>query len=403
MTTFLRSVAAAVVSIPGVRTVIRAFAEPIDDERVLLAATDATLQLPLAMHGSGLPSELVSRASLFVFDNAKQEWVACQATAEHGLDMNMIGNKSPPPTTLSVLTFNVMMDVFEKYSPGVIQSNVRYPFIADTLASSDHHLISLNEVDEGMLSVLTNHPGIRATFAISAKPGELQTFRARGFGNVVLVRRDCGLGVKQVLVIKSARTHARASLVCDVVIGHACVSFVSVHLDARCSLAHFENRRHQLYELYKLFSLNATPGSENGRLTAHPPTPSGVAVVHTDQTLIVGDFNFHQEAETALIETAQHYTDVCVALTAHSPTPLAPTWSGVRNVLTNNMWLGCDQREMRLDRVVLGGCAIKGGTPLPLSPITIGVVFDDPLPHAKHLCASDHFGLVTTFKIGVEA
>ena len=65
-----------------------------------------------------------------------------------------------------------------------------------------------------------------------------------------------------------------------------------------------------------------------------------------DQAIVLGDFNFHHEAESALILAP--FFDCWRQLHA----VLAPTWSGKVNTLTQRMWLGCDAREMRLDRVI---------------------------------------------------
>ena len=142
-------------------------------------------------------------------------------------------------------------------------------------------IICLNEVDKAMVTQLASNQDIQKNFLMSEKPldgkfslsffcysnkvftktktgdrNEFNSFRARSFGNVILMRKSSPILWRATHTVKCSIGAGRKSLVVEIDVPSekrgeeaSRVAIASVHLDARCTLAHFKNRAKQLGEV----------------------------------------------------------------------------------------------------------------------------------------------------------
>lgn len=81
------------------------------------------------------------------------------------------------------------------------------------------------------------------------------------------------------------------------------------------------------------------------------------------------------------------YVDVWHAV--HGTNNNEPTWTGVNNALIRRMFVGCDLREMRLDRMLISSRS-------SLKPIAIEVACKHEIKPGLNF--SDHFALLAKFE-----
>ena len=308
------------------------------------------------------------------------------------------------PTTLrslTLLTYNVLIQNYDDVVPGVTRADARWSAIVAYLAEVDADIVSLNEITPAFLDLLGADEFVRSKYVMSEVSascvGEdceapIET-TIEPHGVVVLVARRLALvslhAVRSRLLTRKpsrvAESSSRASIVARIALaGGKSVAVVGTHLQARAP--NYVPRRQQLRDLYRFLDISgdAAPSSEAGRTLA------------VDQAVILGDFNLHQEAESAMIEAP--YVDVWPLLRPDASPEDGYTWDGRTNTVIAAMWCKCDTRRMRLDRVI-----VSQGASDPLRPASIEVVAKNQLPSASYfdpgLHMSDHYGLAATFTL----
>lgn len=289
-----------------------------------------------------------------------------------------------------------MMDGFDNFIPGVIHSNERYTAIVPFLKDTDADVISLNEVDATLLQMLCSADWVQDHYIITdasksaasavSKDRAEQTFTKHGV--VMLVRKGLGLvSVHGLVSFVEGRT-LRPSVVLRLALYKGMLAVVGSHFDAYNT--RFRIRRQQLRDVYRAIRLVRNPDKH-----LHGDDPAD-RVLSAQQMLVMGDFNFHQEAESMAIEGP--YADVWSHCHAGEPEEEGYTWDSQHNGLIRAMWLGMDARRMRLDRVVMNDCGVASGLGhMLVQPSDITVVGKQRLPNG--LCMSDHYGLLTKLRV----
>mmetsp|Transcript_54829 Transcript_54829/g.169780 ORF Transcript_54829/g.169780 Transcript_54829/m.169780 type:complete len:341 (-) Transcript_54829:85-1107(-) len=310
---------------------------------------------------------------------------------------------TPLERPLRVATLNVLFDSRDPASPcsalpEVLRHEERYSRVLEELREVDADLIALNEVTACFLRKLTEEAWVRERYVVSAVAAEAACAGlacVASFGNVLLSRVPL-VSLDHVALPENKREAVVAALNLDCGRGPPlAMAVASVHLTA--------------FPMVK----EAQRARELGALTAALPA--------ADVRLVLGDFNFHREAESGSIPAG--WTELPGAQDAKS-------WDMSRNLLIQHylprVWWGAvfQPFAMRLDRaIVSGGGGGEGGDDTAASgvrvdleasavrlfadrPVDAAAVGRAPLGplgllrshrHARweqYLFPSDHFGLV---------
>lgn len=384
--------------VPGLKSTARYFLQPVDPDI-------SAIPVP-SKHkfGRGVARERLSRCNVWSFSHDDDRWTSAPTYAE------CPGRAAEPSNaqqrSLKVLTYNLMMNAYEKFVPRVVHSTYRYQATIKMLRDCDADIICLDEVDAEFRALLSRESFVRDNYMIT-DVDPLQAvvladapLKLRSHEVVVLLRRSFKL-VGEATQLRSIvqvprrgviqQTEARASFIVRIWLGDQIFAIAAAHLEAYNS--RFESRAHQLEDIYKYVQLPEQA----------PTDSSDLETVSADQVVVLGDFNFHQEAESAAIVSP--YFDVWSRVNPDRTEAESYTWDGPNNNLIQAMFLGIDERRMRLDRVVLseGSTSILRPTTIERFGLqTVGEVLgeDSNVPaEASILHPSDHWGLMTTFDV----
>lgn len=254
-------------------------------------------------------------------------------------------------TPLRLATLNVLFDTRlpggEPTLPEVLQHDLRYESICRELSSLEAHIIGLNEVTTTMLEKLLREEWVRKRYRVSVVPHDSRCkdlAAVRGFGNVLLSRLEV-VSVEHMespaVLEKTPREFPVMTFCIAGRDGQARrVAVASAHLIAFPYL----NERRRATQLQALTSELAR--SERG----------------LDGCVVMGDFNFHRDAEEASIPAGWSEVPAVVAA--------GPTWDIARNTMIphylpfrniyNGFGIGYGwawAARMRLDRVLVQGAA----------------------------------------------
>jgi len=317
------------------------------------------------------------------------------------------GEANSSPSELKIVTWNVMIDNYDKFVPGIIHSGLRYQAVLQELIALDADIVSINEANPAFLKLICSNPWIRQQYvmtdiavtaaALSTNTPAEETFRVHGV--VMLVRRSLCVTSFHLLRSEVERTQhkvvanvpARPSVCCCLTLQGKTLAIIGAHLEAYNT--RFRQRRQQLRDIYRAVRLAGHEGDSN--------PPEDLVHIKADQAMVLGDFNLHQEAENVVIEAP--FFDVWSTLRPDATEEESYTWDAQVNSLLTAMWLGCDVRRMRLDRVILS--ANKPDAPDFITPTDIRIIGNSAIVPAAPgdpdwLFPSDHFGLSTTLRIG---
>jgi len=253
-------------------------------------------------------------------------------------------------TPLRLATLNVLFDMKlpggEPTLPDVLRHDLRYESICRELGSLEAHVIGLNEVTPTMLEKLLQEDWVRQRYRVSVVPHDSRCkdlAAVRGFGNVLLsqlpvvsvehIESPAVLGEAREFPVMTFRVAGRD--------GQAkSISVASAHLIAFPYL----NERRRATQLQALTSELAR------------------SLRGLDGCVVMGDFNFHRDAENASIPPGWSEVPAVVAA--------GPTWDIARNTMLphylplrniyNGFGIGYGRAwaaQMRLDRVLLQGSA----------------------------------------------
>ena len=296
---------------------------------------------------------------------------------------------------LRVVSFNVLMDMFEKWVSGVIRTPERHTAIVAWLATLGAHVIVLNEATPEFVALVVADPYLQANFRLTEVDGEalhphgvlvlvahsIPVISVHKVYSMLLLRKRCKIKEKAARPVVVVRIALPSGLVLGV---------CGVHLASR--VKEIAQRRQQLRDLFRLFALGTSPTGGDG---------PGVLGVH--QALIVGDLNMHSEGENTMI--AAPYADAWLAVNEEVPLTASCTWDGETNKLIQAMLLGTDKRKMRLDRMLLSaplapvddGSGRAPGQALEVTAMEI-IGREERVPDTD-LTLSDHYGLLAEFSI----
>ena len=299
----------------------------------------------------------------------------------------------PPSPMLTVLTFNVMIGMYDRFAKGVTQTEARHLAIVEYLGACNADIISLNEVEPPLLDALADSPAIQTQYVLSDTPEDPTTLGSNNHGVVLLIKRHLPLAgiyaLKSTLATQRrnrvVHKEARPVLAAVLELPRGRLALVGAHLEARAP--RYVQRRQQLRDVYRAVRLGGDPtdGGEDGEKRW----------ICADQAVVLGDFNTHSEEENVMFEGP--FQDVWSLLRPSASVDEGVTWDGVNNTVIQAMTLRCDRRQMRLDRVI-------SSTPHPVaSPLAIGVTAKNALPSSgwldPGLNLSDHYALLTTFTL----
>ena len=311
---------------------------------------------------------------------------------------------------LRCATLNCLHDL--SHNKELLQPPIRQDAICSELAALDADVIGLNEVTLSLLQRLLHEQWVRDSYVVSAVPGEprcshLSTVQSGTFGNLLLSKIapesveyfDQPGGDKQshamVLRLRGSQSEEpRRVAVC------------SAHFTAFPWL--MENRRRA--QLSHLSAALATSSDGGG----------------FDACVVMGDFNFHREAENASIPVGWSEVRSVVAL--------GDTWDYGRNAMLahylplrniyNGLGLGASfgwSSSMRLDRILVHGAGLdhdaaearlfadqpiheraRGRASLPQVGPELRAAHR-ALPWQEYLHPSDHFGIVVELPLAAGA
>jgi len=281
---------------------------------------------------------------------------------------------------------------------------VRYDTICRELAALDADVIGLNEVTASLLERMLREEWVRDGYTASAVPGgvhcsELSTLAAGGFGNLLLSRIP-PVTVEYVSQPGDGRQSHVMSL---------CLPGPSIGPRGAKPLRLTVSSTH----------LTACPWLMEGRRKVqleHITSTLTEQLGGFDGSVVMGDYNFHREAENASIPDGWREVPAVVALGEtwdFAKNAMLPHYLPLRNFY-NGLGLGTSfgwPTPMRLDRVLVRGSALdvgaakarlfvdqpcheraRGRTPLPQT----GRELRDAhrcLPWQQYLFPSDHFGI----------
>ena len=315
----------------------------------------------------------------FRFDDDKSRWV--HASSEAASDV--LGRP------LRLATLNCLHDLRDAE---LLQHDRRYDAILKELETLDADVICLNEVTRTLLERVLREPWVRRSYTASAitKP-------EGSFGNLLL-SKITPVTIDYIEQPGDGRHSHVATLDLSIDGRQLKVAVCSTHLTAFPYL--METRR--MTQLAHLTSTLATGGF--------------------DVACVMGDFNFHREAETSSIPEGWAELPAVVSL--------GPTWDLSRNAMLphylplRNLYNGFGLGErfgwpspMRLDRVLVRGAGAtcdpgsarifadqpiheraRGRPPLPQTGRELSEAHRN-LPWEEYLHPSDHFGIFFELKL----
>ena len=350
------------------------------------------------MHASAMPSANANtRAAGWRFSRDHDKWARVDAA-----DAEPVGSLG----TIRLATFNCLHD----WTLGdVLQHEVRHDAICQELAALNADVIGLNEVTRSLLERVLREEWVRSRYTVSAVPEDarcnhlLSVLPSAGAMGNILLSKIPPSSVNYIDQIGDGRhSHVMTLCLADPQGGRPLrLAVSSSHLTACPWL--MEGRRKVQLEHITSAMLESTDID---------------ACVDTcvDTCVVMGDFNFHREAENASIPQGWEEVPAIVALGA--------TWDFARNRmlahylplrnLYNGLGLGASfgwPSPMRLDRVLVHGtgldCAAAEARLFADQPIHERARGQPPLPHAgrelreahralpwqDYLFCSDHFGI----------
>lgn len=302
---------------------------------------------------------------------------------------------------IRIATLNCLHDLT---LPEVLQHETRQHHICrELLPALDADVIALNEVTRPLLERLLQEAWVRESYTVSAVPDDprcshLSAVKPGSLGNVLLSRLPAAAVAYVDQLGDGRHSHVMALRLGDAHGNVLRVAVCSVHLTAFPWL--MEGRRKaQLEHVTSALTAAVTP-----------------LVGDCDVRVLLGDFNFHREAENASIPAGWAEVPAVVALGAtwdFARNPLLAHYLPLRN-LYNGFGLGASvgwPSPMRLDRVLVHGTALdcaaasarlfadepiheraRGRPPLPQTGPELREAHR-ALPWQEYLLPSDHFGI----------
>ena len=313
---------------------------------------------------------------------------------------------STDPTTLDrplrLATLNCLHDLS---LPDVLQHDVRHESICRELESLDADILGLNEVTAPLLERLLREEWVRRSYTASVAPNDARCAHVTTltrFGNLLLSRVRPA-SVEYIDQPGDGRqSHVMSLRLCGRRGGEPLsVAVCSTHLTA-CPWLMEGRRKVQLAHLASALAARSDGSSSSSSSSA---------------CVVMGDFNFHREAENASIPDGWGEVPAVVALGA--------TWDFGRNAMLahylpvhniyNGLGLGAGlgwPSPMRLDRVL-----VRASGQLGLAAATARIFADQPIherargrpplpqagpelraahravPWQEYLHPSDHFGI----------
>lgn len=306
---------------------------------------------------------------------------------------------------LRLATLNCLHD---QTLPEVLHHEVRHAAICRELRELEADVIGLNEVTRSLLERLLSEPWVRDSYTVSAVPDDERCSHVSAvldgcFGNMLL-SKVAPISVEylgqpgdgrhaHVMTLGLCAPQSRTPLR---------LSVCSVHLTASPWL--MEGRRQSQLRQHAL-ALATEAGSGS-----------------VDASVLMGDFNFHREAENASIPEGWGEVPAVVEAGAtwdYARNPMLAHYLPKRNLYNG---LGLGQRfgwpsPMRLDRVLVRGLALdreaaearlfadrpiheraRGRAALPYTGPELWESHR-ALPWEEYLCPSDHFGIVVSLPL----
>ncbi|EOD35842.1 hypothetical protein EMIHUDRAFT_423388 [Emiliania huxleyi CCMP1516] len=325
--------------------------------------------------------------------------------ADQSLWVRVSGGASMPNSLGRPLQFATLNCLHDLGDAELLQHERRHESILLELAALDADVIGLNEVTRPLLERVLLEPWVRRSFTVSAVPGEaccshLSTLQEGSFGNLLLSK----IAPVAVAFIEQPgdRRHSHVATL-DLCVGgrRLRVAVCSTHLTAFPWLM------------------------EGRRRTQLAHVTSAMKAAAFDVACVMGDFNFHREAENASIPDGWAELPAVVSLGAtwdYARNAMLPHYLPLRNIYNG---LGLGERfgwpgPMRLDRVLVccaaGGCACdpgaarifadqpvheraRGRPPLPQTGRELSEAHRS-LPWEEYLHPSDHFGISFELVLG---
>ena len=308
----------------------------------------------------------------------------------------------PLERSLRLATLNCLHD---NSQPELLQHGIRHEAILRELASLDADVIGLNEVTKTLLERILQAPWVRRSYTVSAVPEDarcegLGCVTAGAFGNLLL-SKIAPVSVVYVEQLGDGRHgHAMSFCLSDPQGGDQPlhVTVCAAHLTAAPWVME-GRRRKQLEHVTSALTTGLSRGAS------------------VDSCVIMGDYNFHREAENASIPSGWAEVPAVVSL--------GPTWSLERNAMLPHYLPLCNlyngfglsaslgwPSPMRLDRVLVHGHALesagakarlfadqpiddraRGRAALPRTGRELREAHR-ALPWQEYLHPSDHFGIL---------
>lgn len=290
---------------------------------------------------------------------------------------------------LRVATLNVLKD--DAGNAEALRHSVRHEAICDELMELDADVIGLNEVTATFLARLLRDERVRATYTVSTVLDDSmcqEHAAVRGLphmGNVLLSRwAPVALEYVTLATGRSREVHVMTLSLCPAPGARP--------LRVACASAHFQAFP-WLFERIRRTELH-------GVAAELWPASSSASATPPDGAVIMGDFNFHREAETSSIpEGWSEFPSV---------RDLGPTWDSPGNPMLNimlpqhNVYNGMGTgfgwpNRLRLDRVVARGGALdrESATARLFANARIHNGQEAVTePWQEYLFPSDHFGIV---------
>lgn len=325
--------------------------------------------------------------AFYVWDKEIKEWTNYEYTETYHQMQD-----------IKCVTFNVLFDerYGVSYRSNVIYSQERYADTLKKLHQMFPDVISLNEVTKTFLKIAEECEWVRENYFMSevTKTSD-DASSIHGFGNLVMTR----------IPPSSCEVFTVESLPRPIVTGifNICgsddkkfkLSVVSAHLTSMAD--NFNQREKQITSVSDMLQ-----------------------TFDTDVNIIQGDMNFHSEVESKYVSQI-NYIDAWEQLYDIKKDP-GYTFDAELNHMSQEIWLGFENRKMRLDRVLMSQnniCKVKN----------INVIFDKSIYEGNnnykkmgygkalisllfdifgynvyrdknnYLFNSDHYGLVTTFEV----
>lgn len=264
--------------LPYSRDVARYFLEPKTDVDAIKAELENAVDRNVAsLHGTGIDATEVTSFdndnAFFQFDENTSKWIATSTKTSTSTTPTTSKTTS---TTIEIMTFNILVNLFDKFVPGVLETNVRNAAIIDHIVTNAFAIVCLNEVDDATLATFANDSRIQRQYLLSDIAGSNRSYDRNRFGNVVLVSRHIPQLVWRKTHIVQPHVGRRHVLVelsqqrDDDDNNEKTIIISSVHFDARCTVGHFRNRRRQLHHLYRsIRSKSSTQSSSSTSSTTN--------------------------------------------------------------------------------------------------------------------------------------